>query len=295
MKATDKAIIDSYAATKSVWKTGEQLDMCGQSVWERLRRLGIVTSDENAWTKQQIQVLTEAYSIDIAEPILLEDLAEIIGKHKTNVCRKAHELGLTTSKTRRKTPEYCKEFSERQAEWLKTHPHPRHKDRVFRTCPVCGCFFDELPSSKKKTCGKRCATKLTHGHPQTQGNQGYSKNGKRPDLNNQYFRSAWEANYARYLNLKGIKWEYEPETFEFFKIKKGVRFYTPDFRVHLTDGLNDWIEYHEIKGWDYAKGKTARNRFLKYYPGKILVLRDAKWYKHLIKDGFPALIPNWEF
>lgn len=33
--------------------------------------------------------------------------------------------------------------------------------------------------------------------------------GKRPDLNNQYFRSAWEANVARILNLQKREWSFE--------------------------------------------------------------------------------------
>ena len=42
---------------------------------------------------------------------------------------------------------------------------------------------------------------------------GYGKQGIREDLN-QFFRSNWEANVARTLNLEGIKWEYELELLE---------------------------------------------------------------------------------
>ena len=61
-----------------------------------------------------------------------------------------------------------------------------------------------------------------------------ARGGKRADLANRYFRSSWEAKWARYLNwLASLHeiwgWEYEPQTFEFVEIKKGTRFYTPDF------------------------------------------------------------------
>ena len=121
--------------------------------------------------------------------------------------------------------------------------------------------------------------------------------GRRRDLGDKYFRSRWESNYARYLNWlieqkQVLSWEYEPDTFEFKNIKKGTRFYTPDFKVFFNDGH---IEYHEVKGWDYPKGKTARRRFAKYYPEHILILIDASWFKAIMRQGIDKLITNWEY
>lgn len=122
------------------------------------------------------------------------------------------------------------------------------------------------------------------------------KGGKREDLGNIYFRSSYEANYARYLNFlitnnEILKWEYEPDTFCFNKIKRGVRSYTPDFKVFLN---NRQVEYHEVKGWDYPKGVTARKRMVKYYPSEKLVLVGEEFFKAVKSQGFHRLIPNWE-
>ena len=122
--------------------------------------------------------------------------------------------------------------------------------------------------------------------------------GMREDLGI-YVRSSYEANYARYLNYliahhadhPIIRWEYETDRFEFTKIKKGTRFYTPDFKVLFSDGH---VEYHEVKGWDYPKGKTARKRMAKYYPEIKLVLVGSDFFKSLKASGFHKLIPNWE-
>ncbi len=120
------------------------------------------------------------------------------------------------------------------------------------------------------------------------------KDGHRADLGNQYFRSAWEANYARYLNLL-IKlgaissWEYEVDTFWFEKIKRGVRSYKPDFKVTNPDGK---IEYHEVKGYDHPRGKTARKRMAKYHPHIKIVLIDQHNYKQIKK--WSKMIPGWE-
>lgn len=124
-----------------------------------------------------------------------------------------------------------------------------------------------------------------------------SKSGRRKDLGNQFFRSNYEANYARYLNFlmdngEPIeKWEYEPDTFEFKNIKRGTRFYTPDFKIYLKD---KHIEYHEVKGWDYPKGITQRKRFAKNYPQLKLVVIGDDFFKEIRRKGFNNLIPNWE-
>jgi hypothetical protein len=119
--------------------------------------------------------------------------------------------------------------------------------------------------------------------------------GKRADLGDLYLRSSWEANYARYLNFliehKEIQnWQYEPDTFEFTNIKKGVRFYTPDFKVCLNNGE---IEYHEVKGWMDNKSITRGKRMEKYYPEIKIKLIDKTWFR---KNGsiLSKIIKNWE-
>lgn len=109
-----------------------------------------------------------------------------------------------------------------------------------------------------------------------------------------YMRSKWEHNYAWYLEwLKGRReikdWEYEVDTFWFEAIRRGVRSYTPDFKVYTP--AND-IEYHEVKGWMDAKSKTKLKRMAKYHPDITMVLVDSDVYKSIGKWG--RLIPGWE-
>jgi hypothetical protein len=101
-----------------------------------------------------------------------------------------------------------------------------------------------------------------------------------------YFRSKWEANYALYLDFlidhkEILKWEFEPDTFMFEKIKLGTRSYTPDFKVFNNDGS---FEYHEVKGYMDSKSKTKLKRFKKYYPDLKLSLIDSDTYKLLNKQ-----------
>lgn len=98
-----------------------------------------------------------------------------------------------------------------------------------------------------------------------------------------YFRSLWEPNYALYLDFlikqkQILKWEYEPDTFWFDQIKRGVRSYKPDFKVTNIDGS---IEYHEVKGYMDAKSKTKLKRMRIYYPDVKMVLIDKAVYNEI--------------
>lgn len=75
-----------------------------------------------------------------------------------------------------------------------------------------------------------------------------------------FVRSKMEANVARYYNYAGILWKYECQEFEFKGIKRGSRFYKPDFYL---PGLDQWVE---VKGWFRKTDKTKLRRFKKYFP-----------------------------
>lgn len=110
-----------------------------------------------------------------------------------------------------------------------------------------------------------------------------------------YYRSRWEANYARYLEWlkqnKQIKdWKHEPKTFWFKDIKRGAVSYLPDFWIV---GLNDEEEFHEVKGWMDDRSKTKLKRMAKYYPNVKLVLIDSRAYKSIERD-IKSLIKDWE-
>lgn len=91
--------------------------------------------------------------------------------------------------------------------------------------------------------------------------------GKRPDLNNQYVRSGWEANVCRVLREQGVVYEYEPKVFTFPGVKHGTVSYCPDLFLPAT---GEWIE---IKGMLDGKSKTMIRRFKKHYPEQFKKLK----------------------
>ena len=98
-----------------------------------------------------------------------------------------------------------------------------------------------------------------------------------------FLKSSWELSYAQFLDIELAngtikRWEYEPDTFWFERIKRGVRSYTPDFKVEYPDGR---VEYHEVKGYLDSKSKTKLNRMRIYHPDIEMKLIDRAVMKSL--------------
>jgi hypothetical protein len=106
--------------------------------------------------------------------------------------------------------------------------------------------------------------------------------GIREDLGNVYFRSNWEANYARILNEMNISWEFEKHTFD---LSNGMT-YTPDFKISDT-------KFVEIKGIMDETSKEKIHLFLLEYPQYELDLIDEEKYRTL-RNLFKHKISNWE-
>ena len=127
----------------------------------------------------------------------------------------------------------------------------------------------------------RMRANIVSGHHRGHG-------GRRPDLGDRYFRSAWEANYARFLTWRKLAWEYESKTFRFEGIKRGTMSYTPDF----------WIpelrEYHEVKGWMDQRSQTQLARMGRYFPDVRVVVIGRDWFKAARRQGLASVVPNWE-
>jgi len=135
-------------------------------------------------------------------------------------------------------------------------------------------FSDEFRAKRSIISANYMRTQKEHAYTSGRG-------GKRADLGMQYFRSRWEANFARVLNLWNVKWEYEPEQIALSCQKT----YIPDF---VCEGV-----YYEVKGWMKPIDKLKIDTFMKDHPEKTLVVIDEFVYRRLMHD-FKRIIPEWE-
>lgn len=203
-----------------------------------------------------------------------------------------------------KTDKQRKETSIRFKEWHKTHEHPRGATGLVlspesraRQRQKCRETWAAKSQDKKaehtmKVLKARAANgNLSMPRRKTTWKAGWRDvGGKR-----RYFRSLWEANYARYLeflktNNQIIDWEHEPKTFWFEDVKRGCMSYLPDFCVTGNDGREI---YHEVKGWMDVRSMTKIERMKEYYPSVPLVVIDSAGYG-AIAQKVAGLIEGWE-
>lgn len=159
-------------------------------------------------------------------------------------------------------------------------------------------WADPNYSGNSEDYRQKLSDRMSKLAPTRTGAQNYSraKRGRRPDIGPMFFRSRWEANYARYLNWLKDKgeiheWKYESKTFWFEAIKRGVRSYTPDFEVF--DAPYTESRFVEVKGWMDDKSKTKLKRMAKYYPAVRVEVFGSREYQQLKRELSP-LLPGWE-
>jgi Holliday junction resolvase len=98
-KATDQEIIDSYAELANIHKVASRFGMCGQSVQERLVKLGIERSGRGRlWTPEEDEAVRREYSAHRSNGAVKE-LAGKLRRDYFSVARRAGKLGCSDSHT----------------------------------------------------------------------------------------------------------------------------------------------------------------------------------------------------
>jgi hypothetical protein len=269
----------------------------------------------NPWTESEINTLKREY--DCPGGFDVGAISELLKRTKASVYCKAGHIGISVRRgTQKRTakaiengrlaqirigedPEIKINRSLRMLDWHKNNEHPRgmlgkHHSSEARLKISAVNSGRIRPVSETM---KSMATKLMrYGNLSPGVRRGTwvaawrEIGGKR-----KFFRSRWEANYARYLQFQkenGLisDWTHECDTFWFEGIKRGCVTYLPDFKVELKNGN---IEYHEVKGWMDAASKTKIKRMKKYHPDVVLKVFDSKWYRANQKK-LSCLIKGWE-
>lgn len=273
------------------------------------------------WTDAEVEELRQFYLAHRGGLIPLSAWAREHGRAAPNVARKARQLGLTEPMRPKKPPpkpvvnkwptieEARAAIGRSVRDRLRRDGHPRgalglkHTEETKRklSAALSARWQAMTPEKQEVMRLKRNATNIakygTAAPAFGRADQPYSncRGGKRADLGDRYFRSAWEANYARYLNfllaqgqIRG--WEYEADTFVFEGVTRGAVTYTPDFKVTDNDGT---VVYHEVKGWLTSRAKMALKRMAKLYPTVKIRLVDEPVYRALSRQC-SHLIPHWE-
>jgi len=274
------------------------------------------------WTEEEVAALRAAYSKGRTHPVDLGELAARLGRHKSNICRKARGLGLTLPSRRKKRlislpmagrteqefQEYRRKTGDRIRALWESRGHPRGmlgKHHTDETKRKIGVHFKAMwgdassavnsPEYREKIAERM---RLRHAQGEFVSSNTFSRcrRGFREDLQ-LYVRSSWEANYARYLNTlvaSGVvtRWEYESRVFVFpSPVTGGVSSYRPDFLVFFSDGR---VEWHEVKGWMTSNGKIALELMATHYPSETVKVIGGDWFREAQRGTISKSVPNWE-
>lgn len=295
---------------------GENIGRTEQSVRNYCYRRGLVDNSDH-WNQQEVDFLVSAYSSKFNCDINLPEIAKQLGRDKSNVCRKAKQLGLTDKNRKdlpfeqRKVRNKYSSISEAYAsigsatrQRIAKQGHPKgmlgkkHSDQTKAILSAASTVnnANRTPEQKVQFLIKSLRTKQKNGTYVSERTGTTWKAGWRViGGERKYYRSRWEANYARYLEwLKSRSeisdWKHEPKTFWFEGVKRGCVSYLPDFWVQETSGAET---YHEVKGWMDDRSKTKIRRMAKYHPEVRLIVIDSKAYES-IKKSMAGLIEGWE-
>lgn len=314
--AAEDAHLAAHWGTESHKTMAEAVGRSEKAVRNRCYRLGLVSREEQ-WTAEELAHLVERYSAATTnEQLDLGGLAAQMGRLKSNVSRKARALGLTLQtrqgvnvkrvrvKKYETAEERAKATSARVKEYIAKRGHPkgaaglRHTSAAKAAISAASKVANaaRTPDQLGAYALKAARTKIANG-TYAQQRQRVSWRGGWRDIGGttNYYRSRWEANYARHLEqlrMSGdiAQWRHEPTVFFFDGAKDGVVSYLPDFEVTNMDGS---VVFHEVKGWMDARSKTKIQRMQEHHPSVRLLVIDAKAYEKL-ERAVSAQIPEWE-
>lgn len=301
MKVKSEILIESYSRLQNVWKVADEVGLCGQSVHERLVKMGVINK-MNYFTKEDKERLIVDYEKYLLDG-KLEDLATEMGRTKAFICRQAQKLGLTDLKREKsiiKTfkPSITKGFWDNREHPRGFSGH-RHTDEAKEVISEKSILtHKEINNSGRRgeISMRMMKSRVNNGGYAPERQKTTWKSGWRTIGGiKKYFRSRWEANYARYLQLLKetggiINWEHEPKVFYFEAVKRGCMSYLPDFRVTMNDNST---EYHEVKGWMDDRSMVKIARMKQYYPEVLLKIIREKWFKENNKS-MADKIKDWE-
>lgn len=293
-----KTIEESYKKHNNIWKVAEEVGLCGQSVWERLKKHNLINKKRKINRKdifKDYDILKEKYN-NYVDNGKLDELAKELNRTKNFICRKAKELGLT-NKNRKLSEKHILNSKIARKNMWKIHEHPKgmlgkkhSKDVCEKMKKINKDKWNNYSDEKKiEIIKKQINTRLlkygTLNKNNKRGNwkQGWETIGNK----NYFFRSSWEHIYAKHLfekhiNLEILNWEYEPSIFSFPEEKNCNLYYKPDFKVTNIDGS---IEYHEVKGWMCERSKIKISLMNKWHKNIKLILITKDWFikNNLIK------------
>ena len=294
-KVSDEVLLNSYKRIGNVWKVGQEVGLCGQSVYDRLVKLHAIKR-KNKWQPSDDEVLISKYKI-YKKDFKLDELAKELGRTKQFICRQAKRLGLTDPKDINVPHDVRIAIGNKTREWIKQKGHPKgfmnhtHSSDARKRISLSSTKAWGNPNSKFNTDEFRQRRSDNLHHLKLSGKMYvYSKFGDHKikiEGKEYIFKSGWELEVAKRLQeikLSGRikRWGYESKHFVFSDMKRYTRSYCPDFEVELLNG--DTI-YIEVKGYYLGNSKERIAMFRERYKQVKLIIIEKDEYNKMLAES----------
>lgn len=226
---------------------------------------------------KKINIVIECPHCKIKFNLRLTKNAYNLGKHRKYCSRSCANVRVHSKETKRKISRTncivmnIFEIKSKLINGLKKHysiPENRERQRkVYRKWQKDNP--KEFEEARKKSSIINSGKILSESHKEKLrlANLGRAlKHKKRVPYKNTIMRSTWEVLTAKFLDAKGIKWQYEPKRFYFNDFT-----YLPDFYLPESD---IWVE---VKGWMNKRSARQIEAFRKL--GKCIVVLEENEIK----------------
>lgn len=228
-RVSDEELLKLYRQKNSVWKVAEEVGMCGQAVFERLKKLNAVRP-VNEISQDDVEKIRKFYEDGFVRGDGKLDLfAQSIRRTKQFVCRKARQLGLTNN-NRRLSEDLTSLIGGKISKFWSEHEHCKGMLGKCHT-PETKMHLHNIGVSRWKALSDndKKAETLSRMKGRLEKCGSLVPNVKRCNWKSGYrtiagrklfFRSRWEANYCRFLEYRKSngeisEWEHEPYTIIF--------------------------------------------------------------------------------
>lgn len=294
----EKQLLLDNSNSMSIKELSELLDRSVGSIRGKKQQLGL-NNFRIPWTEDEKRIIINYFLDHHDTSIDMDYLCSLTGRSKAAIHSFAFKNGLTN-----KHRSLSEEANRKRVDSIKNNFYtteyyqniwlPKQKEILLsyagKTSGFSGKHHTEETKEKMSISHIEFFDNMTDLEKQEWGKK---KNGSRyrayirEDLN-KYFRSSWEANFARILNHLDIEWVYEPKRYYFKNKINKVSSYLPDFYLPQFD---IWIE---IKGWMNEKSRIKLELFEEEYPEeyKKLILIEKDQYEFLEKKY--SWLKNWE-
>lgn len=289
-------LLDTYRK----YSVDEYAQMLPHPRWAIQKKIENITSSSNSFSDSQWSSLEDHFLIEKAANLSVKDMAIFCNRHEAEIEQRLKDIGLEAHNHGiYSAPSLINVDCDRCGDTIRISAAPKRTPAIVYCSFKCKyssslskrdflyMHFDErlsykeiakLTEQQESRIQRLANLYLQNPDQQAQKSQTQqpgtrtSRTGKREDLGDIYFRSSWEANLARVLNLKKKKWEYEPKTFVFKNLTKGSVAYLPDFYVKNMEGRNKdvWIE---VKGKMNPGDYTKMLNFKRQYPDDFAKMR----------------------